>query len=396
MGRIVRSSEIERLIYEAALSPEVWQDVAEAFSLAFSGSAVMVRSIPRGTGETESWSVDMVEGFPESHPENVVRWLPFSNTTVKLAEGRFAWGGDAYDGIDIGETDFYREWMAPQGLPPHWPLYAFIAEDDGALALTITLYRCEGQPAFTREDQVFANRFVPHLSRAVRMRAKLRGLQRARLALAEVIDRLPRGVLLLDAQRRLVATNRSADLILAQHDGFLLGPRGPYAVKPAENARLQQLLAQATRPAEASDGGEDAEGSLSVSRPSGRRAFTVRVSPLLAAPPSAPSGQAVAAVFIADPDAGHISATEVLEHLYELTRAEAELVRLLSRGHTLEEAAKMRGVSIHTARSHLKHAFAKTRTNRQGELIRLVLTGVAGIAQSRRPDPEDDPDDPER
>ena len=75
-----------------------------------------------------------------------------------------------------------------------------------------------------------------------------------------------------------------------------------------------------------------------------------------------------------------MSATEVLETIYSLTHSEAELVRLLSQGMSLEEAAEARGVSIHTARSHLKHVFAKTDTRRQGELVRLVLTGVASLA----------------
>jgi DNA-binding CsgD family transcriptional regulator len=34
---------------------------------------------------------------------------------------------------------------------------------------------------------------------------------------------------------------------------------------------------------------------------------------------------------------------------------------------------------LNTVRSQLKQVFAKTDTNRQGQLMRLVLTGVAGI-----------------
>jgi DNA-binding CsgD family transcriptional regulator len=34
---------------------------------------------------------------------------------------------------------------------------------------------------------------------------------------------------------------------------------------------------------------------------------------------------------------------------------------------------------MNTARSHLKHAFAKTGTSRQGELVRLMLSGIGSI-----------------
>lgn len=69
----------------------------------------------------------------------------------------------------------------------------------------------------------------------------------------------------------------------------------------------------------------------------------------------------------------------MLESLYGLTKAEAELVGLLTQGDSLDEAAKRRGVTVNTARSQLKQAFAKTGTRRQGELIQFILTGVSSV-----------------
>ena len=61
--------------------------------------------------------------------------------------------------------------------------------------------------------------------------------------------------------------------------------------------------------------------------------------------------------------------------------AAAALVQLLLMGHSLEEAADVRGVTMNTARSQLKHVFAKTDTKRQGELVRLIITGVAPLSE---------------
>jgi len=41
--------------------------------------------------------------------------------------------------------------------------------------------------------------------------------------------------------------------------------------------------------------------------------------------------------------------------------------------------AAERGVTMNTVRSQLKQVFSKTDTSRQGELVHLVLTGVASI-----------------
>jgi DNA-binding CsgD family transcriptional regulator len=125
--------------------------------------------------------------------------------------------------------------------------------------------------------------------------------------------------------------------------------------------------------------GSSAGEVMSVMRPSGRRPFPLMVGPLLAAHPDSSIDDAKALLFIADPEGGHISTSEVLETLYQLTPAEAELVRLIAEGRSLEEVAAERGVTMNTVRSQLKQVFSKTETSRQGELVHLVLTGVASI-----------------
>ena len=89
--------------------------------------------------------------------------------------------------------------------------------------------------------------------------------------------------------------------------------------------------------------------------------------------------EARALLFIADPESGHTGTTEALEQLYGLTHAEAELVRLISEGRSLDEVAEARGVTINAVRSQLKQVFSKTDTNRQGELVHLVLCSVASL-----------------
>ena len=124
---------------------------------------------------------------------------------------------------------------------------------------------------------------------------------------------------------------------------------------------------------------------LSVTRPSGRRPFLLMVGPLLAAHPDSSIDDAKAILFIADPEGGRITTTEVLETLYQLTHAEAELVRLMAEGYSLEEVAAERGVTMNTVRSQLKQVFAKTDTSRQGELVHLVLTGIASVREGEMP-----------
>jgi len=59
---------------------------------------------------------------------------------------------------------------------------------------------------------------------------------------------------------------------------------------------------------------------------------------------------------------------------FNLTEKEASLTAELCNGHaSLEDAAENLGIGISTARSHLKRIFSKTSTQRQADLIKMVL-----------------------
>ena len=62
---------------------------------------------------------------------------------------------------------------------------------------------------------------------------------------------------------------------------------------------------------------------------------------------------------------------------------------VVAKGKRLQEVADDLNVSLNTVRNQLKQAFSKTSTNRQADLVSLVLTSVADLAQDGRP-----PDEP--
>ena len=115
---------------------------------------------------------------------------------------------------------------------------------------------------------------------------------------------------------------------------------------------------------------------MRVRRPSGRRPFNLLVTPLLSGREDSTLRNAVTTLFISDPGRSFGHQDAAIRTLFGLTEAEAELVLLLCDGLSLEEAALRRGVKMNTARTQLKYVFAKTKTGRQSELVRLILLGV--------------------
>jgi len=372
-----RALQLVELIYTGAVDPASWQLFEERLSEEYGGGSVALSlQLPSGPA-LEYYHVGFVAEFAELAEKHVAEGLPWGPLDDDQFKGRFALASENFPDEDLPQTAFYREIMKPQGLAPEAPIVHVIFNEPDRPISGLSIWRRMGGRPFTSEDLALGNLLAPHLVRAFEIHRRFAEIRNERSALAEVLDRLPVGVVLIDALRKPVVVNRYAEQISDLCDGFILGDDGPRASDSRENKVLRQRLGQAI--AIGASLGRGPNHVMSVSRPSCRRAYAVIIAPLLAPPTGRTGGDAVAAIFIGDPETGQITTAEFLQTLYALTQAEAELVALLARGRTLEEAAAERGVRLNTVRSQLKQVFAKTDTKRQGQLIRLVLTGVAGI-----------------
>ena len=374
--------------YEAAMDPSGWELFLEELSAALGGAAIQISLRIHGVEVPRPPQ-------PASDPGPLFRIHlddRYHGVFLRLSVGDFPWASIDRRGIVKGfvratemleqdpefeQSEFYREYMKPQGLAVESPLCHVMASAEARPLAGVVIYRREGCRAFGPADFELLDLLVPHLGLAYRMHCRLGDARHEQHALREVMDRLPSGVILLGKDSRVVLTNRSADQILALADGIQLDRGRPRLADPLQDRAFQELLEEAVRTRALR--GKSYGKTMSVVRPSGRRSFASMVGPLLAPPPGTNLREAVAILFIADPEGSQISTTEVLEGLYDLTPAEAELLRLLAEGNSLEEVADRRGVTMNTARSQLKQVFAKTDTRRQGELVRLVLTGVASL-----------------
>ena len=181
------------------------------------------------------------------------------------------------------------------------------------------------------------------------------------------VDRLDFGVFLVDSAGHVVSCNRSARALLDAGDGLGLRRQRLHADDPATQRVLERLLA-----GEAGEAG----GALAVPRRPPLRPLSVLVS-AVGLVSGVPAGASL--LFVTDPDRRGEVPEKVLAGLYGLTGAEGRIAHLLTRGLSPSEVASTEGVSVSTVRSHLKRVFEKTGTHRQGELIQLLLSGLAPL-----------------
>ncbi|NNL67026.1 MAG: PAS domain-containing protein, partial [Myxococcales bacterium] len=185
------------------------------------------------------------------------------------------------------------------------------------------------------------------------------------------LDRLPMGVIMVDEDGVVIARNRAAATILDQRDGLVEDQGVLQGGTHAQTLALHRIVRAAL-----ADEIDENDRSLTLNRPSGRRPLELVVVP--AEQEEAEDGQVVT-LFVTDPAGESETDPRLLQRIYGLTRAESNFAALLAKGKKVEEVAETLHISLHTARGHLKNIFAKTSTNRQANLVRLLVTGPAQL-----------------
>lgn len=180
------------------------------------------------------------------------------------------------------------------------------------------------------------------------------------------LNHLKLAIIIVDADCRIVFTNSAGAHFFAE-SGFLFwgSDDRPRTSSPSETQDLHRLLTAAAQ----GDLETLGDGVLAVQRPDGGRPLCLAISRLKE---GAPANHAI--IFISDPDSTAVISTQSIAQLFGLTGAEAKLTRALALGDALQDAAVQSNVTLSTARTYLKQIFQKTDTNRQSELIRLVLS----------------------
>jgi DNA-binding CsgD family transcriptional regulator len=278
------------------------------------------------------------------------------------------------DGFE--RSEFYNDFGRRIGLHAGMAVKVL---DEGTVAAVVVVARGPDAGEFGRTDVAMLARLAPHLRRAVQVNHRLSLSHGVAAATADALDRLPQGTILADASARVLLANRAARVILAAADGLYAGPDGLRADGAAQTDELRRRIARAALP----PGGEGSPpGAMAVARRSGRRPLSVMVAPCQREGSWGLARQTPAVlVFVADPERAPVVAADHLCRLYGLTRAEAAVAVAVVRSDGLRAAADALGVTLATVKTHLQHVFSKTGTQRQAELVGVILASGGGLAE---------------
>lgn len=193
----------------------------------------------------------------------------------------------------------------------------------------------------------------------------VQNLESAALA---VLEKLNRGVLMLDADGTVQFMNRAAHAMFSRRTEITIRRQRLVFTHEALQTALLRFLAAGPD--------TDENGSL-VLRVDGAHQtgiYRVLVTALARDDPS--RAGAGYCVFIYEPNGGgRPIPPPVLRKLYGLTAAETRLANALFVGQSLRAAAKELCVSLNTAKSTLKSVFQKCSVGSQAELVLLLSLG---------------------
>lgn len=274
----------------------------------------------------------------------------------------------------IPQSRFFREWLEPQGVA-----YAAgaIVLREGAWCTQIILQRSPTQPPFSRSEIESLDLLMPHMQRAIQMRGRFAELQLGQDFLAGGLDLLAIPTIFFDENSHATHLNKRAKALLADNSLLRLEDGHLVASDVDVSRKLNFEIASAIQ---ASRGDTVALNEVVLLPRPKQLPLMLMVTPV-----RLHSGQThgAAMVFAFDPAYAPSLTVDRVRKLFGLTNAEAGLAVALCGGRTLDDISHERAVSLNTLRTQLKSIFAKTGTNRQTELVSLLLASPAYFLADR-------------
>jgi DNA-binding CsgD family transcriptional regulator len=376
-------SELIGAIYDCTIDPARWdQTLGEIVRLLGCDRAMLSLNdlrcnrilIDKHVGWEKEWLEERARHLPEIHGR-LAEWFAsgpsIDQPFVASRELSVA---------DFEASPYARNCLQPLGLVD---VAHFFLIRTPANFSELVVWRKDRQGPVTREDMELGALLMPHLRRAVTISNVLdvRTIERDRMA--EALDALRHGVLLIDERGAILHANRSAEFMLSADSPIRIAGGILTARSDPANGELRRAIMLAARD-------EAAIGRTGVAI----RLTDEALPPVFAHVLPLAGGEvrsrlrprAVAAVFIdASPDEQDRAA--LLAAAFGLTPAETRVVASLLSGRTLSETASALDIAFTTVKTHLARIFLKTGVSRQAELVRLAMQTASpqggGVGEQR-------------
>ena len=361
-------SHIIGQIYDAAHQQTSLASAMGSLARLFSASrACLLRMGPDDDGFDAVASADDLEDFVRLDPDTL-RNDSLLCAMQSLPVGRIASRDELIDERTFRRSELWESFFRRREMEIGWTCKL---RSSGTTGWFLDLQRSSRQGPLDDAELRLLREILPHFERASRISEQLDN----GIGIADGLSQLALGLVLVDANRRILRMNSAASALLERSDAPLQAKASTItAVNPGDDRILARLVAQCC--AGATGAVPRAGGAMLVmpelsAQPSPPLILSVSPCAGMHAFGLGPAPRAVIAIHEAvashRPDFG-----QRLRTLFGLSAIETKIATGLASGLTLKQAAEQSAEAGGAARAHLREIFRKTNTRHQGQLIALI------------------------
>ncbi len=354
-------SQMVSAIHAAAVTPDHWIAAMETMRTVFdSTSAGMITAEGASRQITSAYLPDDAKRAYSDY----YRQVDYVLDAVEHGPVALVRAGEPLIALNR-RSEFNADWMKPYRMDDG--LFVRLTPDRQPTCFLVAA--SNGPSSFATPDRIAAvTALVPHLQLALRTERRLVDLRREAQDVAEAVDGMRHGVVVVGPGSKVLHANASGNTMLNRRAGVRIRSGRLIATSTSDDAELQRCVAEALGmgPTDARVGNAVLCHDVSLPRP-----YVAHVTPF-ASREDAPK----ALVVIVDPADHHEPSISLLRRVFGLTSAEGEVALRVARGTGLGPIADELCLSMATVKTHVQHIFDKTDTRRQAELVRLLLSIV--------------------
>lgn len=368
-------SDFVSLIYDAAIIPDRWADVVKRFR-------AMLSAENADFGLYDIETTRPILSFKDGlDPYWLERQAEFHTEVLNLlvlapaaAEMPIAVISRDTAPAFLESLAYYREWAKPQGLVDSLGMTLLRTPQRVA---QLAAARHEDVGIYQPQDIALCERLLPHLRRAAAITDLLNASALKADLLGEAVDRLAKGIVLVDRRGRVLHANAAARRLAAAGDGLILA-----STLSAADRTSRGLLDTAIRVATDGEGTVAGTGrGIAIARANGTP-IVAHVLPMFCGERARHVPRGAAVVFLAAADDDAHDPADMLAPVFDLTPAETRVLRQILRNADIPNVARSLDVAESTVRTHVRALFEKTGVNRVSDLVGLAHR----LATPLRPD----------
>ena len=362
-------------IYRCIDAPYQWVNVLDQLKKTLNASSVALQIFRREPNHTDTLKWSVRDSFSLQHAELHDKWVNNSDNPrydIPLQSPIQVTCDDDYFSPHNPRFQRFQHQLSNAGLGK--AIMLDIQGESGAHISLIAHHLVGEDRAFSADIQALLMRLAPHIKQAVSLTEKMNATLHIHSHMTSAMNQLRTGVLLLDNEANIAWCNTSAHQLIDQSNDLSLINQKLVFKQPQDLKEFKTHFQQTV--ASSSPGirriavlGKNSEQSIEVLLSPVDQIASLCVDLTMVA-------QNNAIMFLKGKDTTNLQQSEI-QTLFGLTPTESLLAIALAEGHSLNDYAEQRGVSVGTARIQLKSVFSKMRINRQSELVQRLWSSVS-------------------